>query len=155
MKTQEIKLKDVPILMPDGVEVKIGMIVFDIEMTRCGSDNDVKRYPGSYGVKRYSGKSRYKIIHGKVISVNHAANSRSFTLRSKRGCETTYSVKDSCLPEDLCGKLATIKGIKKKKDYNDAHAAEDRISDKIERLEILRGDIKNERDLMKKLKSIK
>jgi hypothetical protein len=60
-------------------------------------DGSVSSYSGD--VKSYSGKARSKIMENTVIGVNQSANARTFTVRSDRGCETTYSVRNNCLPQ--------------------------------------------------------
>lgn len=84
------RIKDSPIVLPDGVPVKLGTIIYSV------MDSEV----GSYcELKSYSGKPRSKIIENLVIGVNQSANARTFTVRSDRGCETTYSVRNNCLPQ--------------------------------------------------------
>ena len=85
------KVKDTPIVLPDGVAVKLGMTIYSV------MDCSVSSYSGD--VKSYSGKARSKIIENTVIGVNQSANARTFTARSDRGCETTYSVRNNCLPQ--------------------------------------------------------
>ena len=148
-------IKDVPILMPDGVPVKVGMTIFGLEsLNLTTSSTTAKKYPLTY-MKKYTGKSRRKITEGKVISVNSTSACRSFTVRSKRGCENTYSVKNACLPDLMFGKLSSIKARKRKLDLEDARGAETRIAAKLEHISDIKEAILEEKQLIKALKAIK
>lgn len=106
-------LKNKPIYLPDGVPVKNGMTIFTVRRKGIGTSSDSE-------VKHYSGDVGSEIILNTVVAVNQGANARNFTVRSDRGCETTYSVKNNCLP-DLFGKRASA--IAKAKKFNDKDIA--------------------------------
>lgn len=152
MKTE---IKDVPITMPDRVPVRMGMEIFELDKLNCGTAREVKQSPTYYKAVRYSGKSRYIIVTSRVVAVNTSANSRSFTVKSKRGCESTYSVKDTCLPDGMFGKLESIKARKRKLDLEDARSAENRIGRNLSKIQELKTEITKEKNLTKALKAIK
>lgn len=96
-------IKDVPISLPDGTEVKKGMKVYKVERWEFG----YSKRDGKY-VNKWTGIASSYLVEHTVIHINADANSRSFTLRSDRGCEHTYSVKNSCLPQIFGSKDAAI-----------------------------------------------
>lgn len=114
------KVKDQPIKLPDGVVVKLGMTVYKVVKTGSSKyDRDVRNC--GY-IKKFSGESRAKVIPCEVIAINQASNARTFTVRTDRGCENTYSVRDNCIGANLFGsKKATLKEVKAidKKDIAD------------------------------------
>ncbi len=144
-------LKEVSIVLPDGVEVRMGMNIYTTRSKRASYESDVRRYPENY-ILEHSGKSRYAVVKHKVINVNQAANIRSFTVRSTKGCESTYSVKNSCLPADMFGKLSSVVRFTKDKDSMDADKARVRIEGIEESIQNYKEDIKKERLLIKNLK---
>jgi len=104
------KLKDVPITLPDETQVVKGMKIFSVEKL---SPTSYDQRGGNY-YRTHTGSVSSKIVEHTVVAVNQAANSRSFTIRSDRGCEHTYTVKNSCLPH-LYGKKANA--IAKQKEF--------------------------------------
>lgn len=94
-------IKNEPIKMRDGTTVKLGGLVYEVETRHLESHRyGSKRNP--YRVK--TGVIRNTIIESEIIQINQAANARTFTVRSPKGCENTYSVRNACLPENLFGK---------------------------------------------------
>lgn len=111
------KLKEIPISLPDGTIVKAGMKVYTVEHLSASSDYDFKRYPEGRFLK-YSGRIATELIEYHVLSVNQSAVSRSFTVKSDRGCEHTYSVKGQCLP-DIYGSKAKATEKRRSKTLSD------------------------------------
>ena len=105
MKTTTIK--DQPILLPDGKQVKVGMTIFEVQ-TKC-----ISSYKERNVIKKWSGASRAMLIPYKVIGVNTASTARTFTLQSDKGCEHTFSVRDTCIQSKLfSSKASAIKEMK-------------------------------------------
>lgn len=102
------KLKDVAITLPDGTEVVKGMKIYSVERLQPSSYEKSKIY-----YRTYTGAMSSLITEHTVIAINQAANSRCFTVRSDRGCEHTYSVKNNCLP-NMYGKRENA--VKKQKE---------------------------------------
>ena len=128
MKTE---IKDVAITLPDGVPVKMGMPVYTVEkkgLSRYSSD----RKQGY--VKTWSGDSQARLVKHEVIAVNQNANSRSFTLRSDRGCEHSYSVKDQCIGH-LYGKKSSATAQCKTIDKEDSEGFDSKIESLNQRME--------------------
>lgn len=145
-------MKELGIILPDNAKVKVGMTIYTTIQLRVGREYDLERYPDTYGVLRMSGESRYKIIENEVISIDQTAKNRSFTVRSDRGCESTYSVRDNCLPKDMFGKVSSVKKYIKEKDMIDSLKAEERIKEKLKTIAEYKKKIIQEKDLIKKLK---
>lgn len=91
-----------PIISPCGDEIKEGGIFYQVEKANYTSFCGCKH-------KSWSGTQDIKILKHKIIKVNRNANVRSFTLRSDRGCETTYSVKNECVSKTLFTRLGNAK----------------------------------------------
>lgn len=131
----EGRLKDTPILLPDGVPVTKGMKIYSVNKL------DVINYiaSGDY-VMSHSGLPSSRIIESSVISVNQAANVRSFTVRSDRGCETSYTVKNSCLPKIFGSKAAAIAEQKRFHEL-DVQKLQAKIDSRVEQIEKFRTTI--------------
>ena len=104
-----------PIISPCGDEIKNGTTFYEVE----------KGSYSAYGRENesWSGTQDIKINKHKVIRVNLNANVRSFTMRSERGCEITYSVKNECVPRELFTKLYRAKKYCKKLHERDIERA--------------------------------
>ena len=121
----DAKIKDVPIALPDGSPVVVGMTIYTVKkLDVCSYSKSVET------VKAWSGDTAAKIVENMVISVNQSSNARTFRLRSDRGCEQTYSVRNNCLP-DLYGKRSAA--VQKMKQLNEIDIQ--RIQAKLESLE--------------------
>lgn len=96
-----MSMKDTPILLPDGTEVKAGMTIYSLDEKYV--TNNIRLMGRDNYIKRYSGESRAYYEEYKVIAVNRAGNSRSFVARDKSGYEQTFTVKNSRLPDFLYG----------------------------------------------------
>jgi hypothetical protein len=136
----------VPIKTRDGANVKVGKEIYIVETKEV--DTYTYRRNKKNFIKSLSGKKRATIEIHKVIHVNEAANSRSFTLRSQKGCETTYSVRNQCLPDTLFGLKSFAIAKCRQIDVEDA----DRIQEKIERA---KERIVHEKEEIKKLTEVK
>lgn len=105
-----------PIFLPDGTEVKKGITIYQLDLKYTSSYESSYDKNESY-IKTYSGKTRARFTRLTVATVNEAANARSFTARSAKGCESTFSVKNQCVGQ-LYGSLKSLK--KKAKEINEA-----------------------------------
>lgn len=128
------KIKDTPIFLPDGVKVEIGMAVFTV------LKKEVSAYPYKSGVKSFSGGESFQIVEHKVIGINPRANSRSFTVRSDRGCEATYTVKNNCLPE-IFGKRSSALAKCKDIHFEDIVKLQKKIAEKQKAIDLYKGTI--------------
>lgn len=126
---EQTKIKDIPMLTPDGLAIKEGMTLYFAEAKQ------VSRYDrGESYVKPHSGKTRGYIEEHTVIAVYPAANQRSFVSRCSKNCEHTYSVKNACLPPKIFGKKANAVLKLKEYDTEDLMALDDRIAYSLERI---------------------
>ncbi len=91
-------MKDVAIKLPDGSIVEKGMSIYILK------EMDVSDYSGTHSIPTHSGRSRAKIEKHKVVGINPKTNSRSFTIQSKSGCEQTFTVRGTCIREQLFSK---------------------------------------------------
>lgn len=137
-------LKDVKIKMPDGVEVTLGMTVY--EVTRKEVYSSSRRERGY--IEPWSGKSAAVVTAHKVISINQAANSRSFIIRCSKGCEEVLSVKGQCIPSRFFGLKSNALKAKRDIDSSDIES----IKSKIKRGERYIEDYK--KDIIKFKKTI-
>ncbi len=142
-----------PIYLPCGTEVKEGLKVYKIY------SKDVSSYQRINSIKPHSGGIAHYLIEYVVAHVNHAENSRSFILRSDRGCESTYSVKNNCLSE-LYGNLKKANKIlaKKEKEIH-VRKIEEKIKRKIRDIkttkEVIKRFEKTKKEILKNLSKLK
>jgi hypothetical protein len=144
--SEDTKIKDVPVSLPDGTPVTLGMTIYTVKK------NDISSYErGREVIKTWSGDVAVKLIENKVISVNQSSTARTFTVRSDRGCEQTYSVRNNCLP-DLFGKKSAA--LDKMKEFHNQDI--EKIQVKLQRLEQHYAETKNKYvTTIKKLKAAK
>lgn len=114
-------IKDVPIKLPCGSEVKLGMRVYTV----------TKHSIGKYCInfKPWSGVSRAKVVEHRVISVNTLSGARTFTIQSEKGSEQTYSVKNNCFVETVFSKKSDAKKYAKDIDMEDIRIINCRIKE--------------------------
>lgn len=133
-------IKDVPITLPCGTTVKLGMTIYSVQ------NGTISSY-GYESIKPLSGKVSTSVIESKVISLNTKSNARCFTVKSDRGCETTYSVRNNCLPK-LYGKKSAA--IEEQKEINAYDIA--KIQTKLTNTELL---VKKQKAAIASLKKFK
>lgn len=90
--TEELSLKETPMLSADGEEIKLNSILYR------GS------WSGGYGYRK---QGEFKIEALRVIHVNNSA--RQFRTRCMKGCESIHKIADGCSTEPLYGTMAGIK----------------------------------------------
>ncbi len=140
-----------PILLPDGSRVVKGMPVFKIY------GKDVYDNPGTSTskIKKWSGTIAKYLVEYAVVAVNEAEASRSFVLRSDKGCESTYSVKGSCLPEMFGSRKKAVSELVKQEKEAHVKRIEARISSKFRYIKSLHLEIsKMNRTRTKLLKNL-
>ncbi len=133
------KVKDTPIVLPDGVPVKLGMTIYSVD--------NAEVYSSSKECPSYSGKARSKILKNTVIGVNQAANARTFTVRTDRGCENTYSVRNNCLPQIFGKKISAI--------YEAKRVAQQDIDRIEEKARISRANLEKYKSTVAKIRAAK
>ena len=118
----------------DGVEITEGKEFYTIEKKNIndGRYNRIKKDE----VAKFSGGLKYFLEIGKVISVNQASSARTFTVRSSKGCETTYSVRNACLPDNSFGRLVHAKKALKEANLNDLIKIEKEVKERREKLKL-------------------
>lgn len=104
------------IKLQDGTDVKVGITIYERRVKSEVYGAKEVSDPNHYYAKM-QGKTRVAYVPHTVIAVNEASNSRSFTIRSKKGCESTYTVRDTCV-SNLFGSTKAIE--KDHKAYRDA-----------------------------------
>lgn len=98
-----------PIYLPDGTEVHVGLFVYVRDFKELKEERHYRKSHSKTHIIKWSGKSRFAPTIHKVVRVDESASSRSFTIRSTKGCESTYSVKGSCIN----GVYGSLKSVKK------------------------------------------
>jgi len=117
-------IKDVAIKTQDGVNIKTGGKVFIVEKKQvCSYEKK-----GRTSMKPLSGEKRGVINVHEIIDVNQNANIRSFTVRSKDGCEMNYSTRNTCLPPTMFGKEISAERYCRKIDFEDMRSIDEKIS---------------------------
>lgn len=139
------QIKDVPIKLPDGVNVKLGMKVFTVESKR--KRQSYQEITNNDQYKTGTGdRSAYMVEH-EVISVNQASNARCFTLRSDKGCEHTYSVRNQCIGH-LYGKKTSAEKQMKLVDKGD-------IGEINKKINSIKNSIEKQKNTIKKWETVK
>jgi len=103
---KKVELRD--IFLPDGSTVEEGKTVYLIEA------KEISNYASPKYFAKGSGEIAHYLVEYTVAKVNKAENQRSFVLRSDRGCEETYYVKNNCLPDIFSDKGKAISRLKSK-----------------------------------------
>jgi hypothetical protein len=107
-KNGETNINETPICLPCGTKVAKGMKIYTVETLTKASAYEFKRQQKGRFLE-HSGKLSTHVVEHTVIAINQAANARSFTVRSDRGCEHTFTVKGMCLPDIYVSKAAAAK----------------------------------------------
>lgn len=113
-------------LTPQGQEIKLNTIMYSV----------IGKELGNRWKDNWTGRGHVIIRPLRVI--NFSNQYRKFTVRSAKGCEETFTLKDSCFPSHLTGTLQSAKKLARKEFNKDIDNIEKKIKEYTAKLVVMK-----------------